>query len=148
MGWQSEAMRQAGMSGAELGRQMQVVFPKASKATISMGMRPAETGLVFSRSANMLIAVLTGYVFPRKENRRCPVRIQARLTKAQARELNAARAVMGHATINDALVYALSMYIAESKRRAAANSATVRDGTGKCPIASIPSKEAVVNVQA
>ena len=56
MGWQSEAMKQAGMSGAELGRQMQVVFPKASKATVSMGLRPAETGLVFSSSANKLIA--------------------------------------------------------------------------------------------
>lgn len=147
MGWQSEAMRQAGMSYAELGRQMQVVFPKASKVTISMGLRPEETGLTFLRSANKLIAALTGYVLPRKENRRCPVRIQARLTKAQAREFNAARAAMGHKTINDALVYALAHYIAEAKKRAAANSATVRDGTGKYPVTSITSKEAVVNVQ-
>lgn len=149
MGWQKEAMKQAGMSGAELGRKMQAAFPGASKMTVSVALRPSETGVTFTPSANKVIAALTGYTIPRKrETRRCPVRIQARVTEAQARALNAAKAVMGHATINDALVYALTQYIAEAKKRAAANSTTVRDGTGKYPVTSIASKEAVVNVQA
>lgn len=147
MGWQSEAIKAANISGAELARRMKPAFPAISKAAISLAMRPSETGVTFTPSANKTVAAVTGYARPRQERRRCPVRIQGRITEAQARAFNAARAAMGHTTINDALVYALTQYIAEAKKRAAANSATVRDGTGKYPVTSITSKEAVVNVQ-
>lgn len=147
VGWQSEAIKEANISGAELARRMKPAFPAISKAAVSLAMRPAETGVTFTPSANKTVAVVTGYARPRQEKRRCPVRIQARVTEAQARAFNAARAAMGHATVNDALVYALMQYIAEAKKKAAANSATVRDGKGKYPVTSITSKEAVVNVQ-
>ena len=58
--------------------------------------------------------------------------------------------VMGHDTINDAVVCSLRWYIrtAQSAKKAAADPGTARDGTGKYHTYSIPSKEALVNVQA
>lgn len=146
MSWQKDAIAAARLPVRELAQRLKPAFPRISAPAVSVALNSGESGVTFTPSASKAIAAITGYKRPRRDKRRCPVRIQARLTKSQARELNAARAIMGHTTINDALVYALSMYIAESKRRAAANSATVRDGTGKYPVTSIPSKEAVVNV--
>lgn len=150
MGWQKEAMKQAGMSGAELGRKMQAAFPGASKMTASVALRPRETGVTFTPSANKVIAALTGYsLTPKRETRKCPERIQCRITRRERTELLEAMKIMGHDTINDAVVCSLRWYIrtAQSAKKAAADPGTARDGTGKYPTYSIPSREAVVNVQ-
>lgn len=55
-------------------------------------------------------------------------RIQARLNDAEARELKTARVIMGHITINEALRYALRLYIRAAKKRAAGTAGTVTDG--------------------
>ena len=44
---------------------------------------------------------------------------------------------MGHATINDALVYALHLYIREAQKKAAGAEATATDGKAKYTTAII-----------
>lgn len=148
MGWQKEAMKQAGMSGAELGRKMQSAFPGASKMTVSIAMRPSETGVTFTPSANKVIAALTGYsLTPKRETRKCPERIQCRITRRERTELLEAMKVMGHDTINDAVVCSLRWYIrtAKSAKKAAAGPGTAHDGKRKYPIPSISREGGVVN---
>lgn len=65
------------------------------------------------------------------DNRKCPIRIQARLTKADSEALNSARRLMGHDTVNDALVYAIRWYIRTANRKAAAGSSATHDGASK-----------------
>lgn len=127
MTWQTEAIKAAGLTVGETADRLRVSWPKMTKAALSYALRPSETGVTLLGSVNRALEVLTGYKRPRRDNRRCPVRIQARLTKADAAAFNAARKTMGHRTINDALIYALRWYIAEAKRKVAVDVAASHD---------------------
>lgn len=131
MTWQAEAIKSAGLTIGEAADRLRVSWPKLNKAALSYALRPSETGVTLLGSVNRALEVLTGWKRPRRDNRRCPVRIQARLTEADARLLNKARETMGHATINDALVYALHLYIREAQKKAAGAEATATDGKAK-----------------
>ena len=128
MSWQKDAIAAARLPVRELAQRLKPAFPRISAPAVSVALNPGESGVTFTPSASKAIAAITGYKRPRRDNRRCPVRIQARLTKADAAAFNAARKAMGHRTINDALIYALRWYIAEAKRRAAVDAATSHDG--------------------
>lgn len=127
MTWQTEAIKAAGLTVGETADRLRVSWPKMTKAALSYALRPSETGVTLLSSVNRALEVLTGWKRPRRDNRRCPVRIQARLTKADAAAFNAARKTMGHRTINDALIYALRWYIAEAKRKVAVDVAASHD---------------------
>lgn len=131
MTWQTEAIKAAGLTVGETADRLRVSWPKMTKAALSYALRPSETGVTLLSSVNRALEVLTGWKRPRRDKRRCPVRIQARLTEADARLLNRARETMGHATINDALVYALHLYIREAQKKAAGAEATATDGKTK-----------------
>ena len=137
MTWQTEAIKAAGLTVGETADRLRVSWPKMTKAALSYALRPSETGVTLLSSVNRALEVLTGWKRPRRDNRRCPVRIQARLTEADARLLNRARETMGHATINDALVYALHLYIREAQKKAAGAEATATDGKAKYTTAII-----------
>lgn len=128
MTWQTEAIKAAGLTVGETADRLRVSWPKLNKAALSYALRPSETGVTLLGSVNRALEVLTGWKRPRRDNRRCPVRIQARLSKADSEAFNKARRAMGHRTINDALIYALRWYIAEAKRRAAVDVAASHDG--------------------
>lgn len=128
MSWQKDAIAAARLPVRELAQRLKPAFPRISAPAVSVALNPGESGVTFTPSASKAIAAITGYKRPRRDNRRCPVRIQARLTKADAAAFNAARKTMGHRTINDALIYALRWYIAEAKRRAAVDVAASHDG--------------------
>lgn len=127
MGWQAEAIKAAGLTVGEAADRLRVSWPKLNKAALSYALRPSETGVTLLGSVSRALEVLTGWKRPRRDNRRCPVRIQARLNKADAAAFNAARKTMGHRTINDALIYALRWYIAEAKRKVAVDVAASHD---------------------
>lgn len=127
MTWQTEAIKAAGLTVGETADRLRVSWPKMTKAALSYALRPSETGVTLLGSVNRALEVLTGWKRLRRDNRRCPVRIQARLTKADAAAFNAARKTMGHRTINDALIYALRWYIAEAKRKVAVDVAASHD---------------------
>lgn len=127
MGWQAEAIKSAGLTVGEAADRLRVSWPKLNKAALSYALRPSETGVTLLGSVNRALEVLTGWKRPGRDNRRCPVRIQARLTKADAAAFNAARKTMGHRTVNDALIYALRWYIAEAKRKVAVDVAASHD---------------------
>lgn len=137
MTWQTEAIKAAGLTVGETADRLRVSWPKMTKAALSYALRPSETGITLLGSVSRALEVLTGWKRPRRDNRRCPVRIQARLTEADARLLNKARETMGHATINDALVYALHLYIREAQKKAAGAEATATDGKAKYTTAII-----------
>ena len=128
MSWQKDAIAAARLPVRELAQRLKPAFPRISAPAVSVALNPGESGVTFTPSASKAIAAITGYKRPRRDNRRCPVRIQARLTKAEAAAFNTARRAFGHRTVNDALVYALRWYIAEAKRRAAVDAATSHDG--------------------
>ena len=127
MGWQAEAIKAAGLTVGEAADRLRVSWPKLNKAALSYALRPSETGVTLLGSVSRALEVLTGWKRPRRDNRRCPVRIQARLSKADSEAFNKARRVFGHKTINDALVYALRWYIAEAKRKVAVDVAASHD---------------------
>lgn len=127
MTWQAEAIKAAGLTIGEAADRLRVSWPKLNKAALSYALRPSETGVTLLGSVSRALEVLTGWKRPRRDNRRCPVRIQARLNKADAAAFNAARKTMGHRTINDALIYALRWYIAEAKRKVAVDVAASHD---------------------
>ena len=128
MSWQKDAIAAARLPVRELAQRLKPAFPRISAPAVSVALNPGESGVTFTPSASRAIAAITGYKRPRRDNRRCPVRIQARLSKADSEAFNKARRAMGHRTINDALIYALHWYIAEAKRRAAVDAATSHDG--------------------
>lgn len=128
MSWQKDAIAAARLPVRELAQRLKPAFPRISAPAVSVALNPGESGVTFTPSASKAIAAITGYKRPRRDNRRCPVRIQARLSKADSEAFNKARRAMGHRTINDALIYALHWYIAEAKRRAAVDAATSHDG--------------------
>ena len=127
MGWQAEAIKAAGLTVGEAADRLRVSWPKLNKAALSYALRPSETGVTLLGSVSRALEVLTGWKRPRRDNRRCPIRIQARLNKADAAAFNAARKTLGHRTINDALIYALRWYIAEAKRKVAVDVAASHD---------------------
>lgn len=127
MVWQANAIKASGKTTRELANELRPALPCISAAAISLASRPAKTGVTFTGICNKLLAVALGVVRPRQDNRRCPIRIQARLAKADAAAFNKARKVMGHKTVNDALVYALRWYIAEAKRKVAVDVAASHD---------------------
>ena len=137
MSWQKDAIAAARLPVRELAQRLKPAFPRISAPAVSVALNPGESGVTFTPSASKAIAAITGYKRPRRDNRRCPVRIQVRLTKADAAAFNAARKTMGHRTINDALIYALRWYIAEAKRRAAVDVAASHDGKAKYTTAII-----------
>lgn len=128
MSWQKDAIAAARLPVRELAQRLKPAFPRISAPAVSVALNPGESGVTFTPSASKAIAAITGYKRPRRDNRRCPVRIQARLSKADSEAFNKARRAMGHRTINDALIYALHWYIAEAKRRAAVDVAASHDG--------------------
>ena len=127
MVWQAEAIKSAGLTIGEAADRLRVSWSKLNKAALSYALRPSETGVTLLGSVNRALEVLTGWKRPRRDNRRCPVRIQARLSKADSEAFNRARKVMGHKTVNDALIYALRWYIAEAKRKVAVDVAASHD---------------------
>lgn len=127
MTWQAEAIKSAGLTVGEAADRLRVSWPKLNKAALSYALRSGETGVTLLGSVNRALEVLTGWKRPRRDNRRCPVRIQARLSKADSEAFNKARRAMGHRTINDALIYALRWYIAEAKRKVAVDVAASHD---------------------
>lgn len=137
MSWQKDAIAAARLPVRELAQRLKPAFPRISAPAVSVALNPGESGVTFTPSASKAIAAITGYKRPRRDKRRCPVRIQARLTEADARLLNRARETMGHATINDALVYALHLYIREAQKKAAGAEATATDGKTKYTTAII-----------
>lgn len=137
MSWQKDAIAAARLPVRELAQRLKPAFPRISAPAVSVALNPGESGVMFTPSASKAIAAITGYKRPRRDKRRCPVRIQARLTKAEAAAFNTARRAFGHRTVNDALIYALRWYIAEAKRRAAVAEATATDGKAKYTTAII-----------
>ena len=127
MTWQAEAIKAAGLTVGEAADRLRVSWPKLNKAALSYALRPSETGVTLLGSVSRALEVLTGWKRPRRDNRRCPVRIQARLSKTDSEAFNKARRVFGHKTINDALIYALRWYIAEAKRKVAVDVAASHD---------------------
>lgn len=128
MSWQKDAIAAARLPVRDLAQRLKPAFPRISAPAVSVALNPGESGVTFTPSASKAIAAITGYKRPRRDKRRCPVRIQARLTKAEAAAFNTARRAFGHRTVNDALVYALRWYIAEAKKRAAVDVAASHDG--------------------
>lgn len=119
----------SGLTTQELAQKLKRQYPRMSRGVVSYAERPSESGVTYTREAAALVREWTGFEKARKaDNRRCPIRVQARITEAERRALNNARRVMGHETVNDALVYALRWYIAEAKRRAAVDVAASHDG--------------------
>ena len=137
MSWQKDAIAAARLPVRELAQRLKPAFPRISAPAVSVALNPGESGVMFTPSASKAIAAITGYKRPRRDKRRCPVRIQARLTKAEAAAFNTARRAFGHRTVNDALIYALRWYIADAKRRAAVAEATATDGKAKYTTAII-----------
>lgn len=127
-----EKRESACLSVREVVAALKPQFPRISLAAVSLAERPSESGITYTREAVSALNVLTDAQRPRTtDNRQCPIRIQARLTKADSEALNSARRLMGHDTVNDALVYAIHWYIRTANRKAAAGSSATHDGTTK-----------------
>lgn len=123
-----EMREAAGMSVRDVAAQLKLQFPRLSPAGVSYAENSGQSGLTYTRDAAAVLRYITGADKPRvAERRRCPVRIQARLSKADSEAFNKARRVFGHKTINDALIYALRWYIAEAKRKVAVDVAASHD---------------------
>lgn len=118
----------AGLSVRDVATQLKPQFPRISPAGVSFAENPGESGLTYTLQAAAVLKSIVGAEKPRLERRKCPIQIQARLTDAEARELRAARVIMGHVTINEATRYALTLYIRAARRKAAGTAGTVADG--------------------
>ena len=96
--------------------QLRARYPRISKAAVSMAENSDATGITYTQSAARDFRAVVGCT---RYNRRCPIRIQCRLTEADRDEFNRARVIMGHATVNEAVVFAIKLYIqyAESHER-------------------------------
>lgn len=114
--------RDANLTGAELAEGMRPYFPRITKTAISFAENPEATGVCYTPSAASLVRHLTGSTI---ENRSCPYRIQCRLTKADRDEFNSAREIMGHATVNEAAVYAIRWYIHAAWRKQISEGGTI-----------------------
>ena len=105
MSWQKDAIAAARLPVRELAQRLKPAFPRISAPAVSVALNPGESGVTFTPSASKAIAAITGYKRPRRDNRRCPVRIQARLTEADARLLNKARHHQRRAGVRAASVH-------------------------------------------
>lgn len=132
----------ADMTMAELVLKLRPRYPRMSKACISLAENSDATGITYTRSALKDVETVTGH---RRDNRRCPIRIQCRLTESDRDEFNAAREIMGHDTVNEAVICAIHWYIRTAKKVAAAGPATAYDGKRKYPMPSISHEGSVVN---
>lgn len=96
--------------------QLRTRYPRISKAAVSMAENSDATGITYTQSAARDFRAVVGCT---RDNRRCPIRIQCRLTEADRDEFNRARVIMGHAAVNEAVVFAIKLYIqyAESHER-------------------------------
>lgn len=124
--------------------QLRARYPRISKAAVSMAENSDATGITYTQSAARDFRAVVGCT---RDNRRCPIRIQCRLTEADRDEFNAAREIMGHDTVNDAVICAIHWYIRTAKKVAAAGPATTRDGKNEYFISSISYEGSVVNGQ-
>lgn len=124
--------------------QLRARYPRISKAAVSMAENSDATGITYTQSAARDFRAVVGCT---RDNRRCPIRIQCRLTEADRDEFNAAREIMGHDTVNDAVICAIHWYIRTAKKVAAAGPATTRDGKNEYLISSISYEGSVVNGQ-
>lgn len=124
--------------------QLRARYPRISKAAVSMVENSDATGITYTQSAARDFRAVVGCT---RDNRRCPIRIQCRLTEADRDEFNAAREIMGHDTVNDAVICAIHWYIRTAKKVAAAGPATTRDGKNEYLISSISYEGSVVNGQ-
>lgn len=122
--------------------QLRARYPRISKAAVSMAENSDATGITYTQSAARDFRAVVGCT---RDNRRCPIRIQCRLTEADRDEFNAAREIMGHDTVNDAVICAIHWYIRTAKKVAAAGPGTAHDGKRKYPIPSISHEGSVVN---
>lgn len=122
--------------------QLRARYPRISKAAVSMAENSDATGITYTQSAARDFRAVVGCT---RDNRRCPIRIQCRLTEADRDEFNAAREIMGHDTVNDAVICAIRWYIRTAKKVAAAGPATAYDGKRKYPMPSISHEGSVVN---
>lgn len=122
--------------------QLRTRYPRISKAAVSMAENSDATGITYTQSAARDFRAVVGCT---RDNRRCPIRIQCRLTEADRDEFNAAREIMGHGTVNDAVICAIHWYIRTAKKVAAAGPATAYDGKRKYPMPSISHEGSVVN---
>ncbi len=100
----------AGKSLSELVDALKPTYPKACKAALSFAENSASTGVTLTSEAD---AVYKALCEPKREHRKAPVRVSGRLTERTSEEFTAAREVMGHATVNEAIVYALKTKIKE-----------------------------------
>lgn len=109
----------SGKSGAQLAAELKEEFPGINKQIISYIERSESTGAVYSQSCLAAVKRRTGYVEPQRS---CPCRIQGRVKESLRDEFNAAREKMGHSTVDEAVVFAIRLYIehAESHEREAA----------------------------
>ena len=107
----------AGKSLSELVDALKPTYPKVCKAALSFAENSASTGVTLTSEAD---AVYKALCEPKREHRKAPVRVSGRLTERTSEEFNAAREVMGHATVNEALVYALKWYIRRAQMKSAA----------------------------
>lgn len=123
--------------------QLRARYPHISKAAVSMAENSDTTGITYTQSAARDFRAVVGCT---RDNRRCPIRIQCRLTEADRDEFNAAREIMGHDTVNDAVICAIHWYIRTAKKVAAAGPATTRDGKRKYFMTTIQHEGSVVNV--
>lgn len=122
--------------------QLRTRYPRISKAAVSMAENSDATGITYTQSAARDFRAVVGCT---RDNRRCPIRIQCRLTESDRDEFNAAREIMGHDTVNDAVICAIRWYIRTAKKVAAAGPATAYDGKRKYPMPSISHEGSVVN---
>lgn len=124
--------------------QLRARYPRISKAAISMAENSDATGITYTQSAARDFRAVVGCT---RDNRRCPIRIQCRLTESDRDEFNAAREIMGHDTVNDAVICAIRWYIRTAKKVAAAGPTTTHDGKNEYLISSISYEGSVVNGQ-
>lgn len=122
--------------------QLRARYPRISKAAVSMAENSDATGITYTQSAARDFRAVVGCT---RDNRRCPIRIQCRLTEADRDEFNRARVIMGHDTVDEAVKCALHWYIRTAKKVAAAGPGTAHDGKRKYPIPSISHEGSVVN---
>ena len=108
---------QAGLSLPQMVDELRNAFPKCSKAALSMAENSDQTGVTLTREADAIYKELCTNA---AENRKCPNRILGRLSDAMKAEFEIARGIMGHATVNEAVVYAVRAYIRHAKGKAAA----------------------------
>lgn len=98
----------SGKSGAQLAAELKEEFPGINKQIISYIERSESTGAVYSQSCLAAVKRRTGYIEPQRS---CPCRIQGRVKESLKDEFNAAREKMGHSTVDEAVVFAIRLYI-------------------------------------